>query len=131
MRSRIWLPIAIALSVTVLPRFAAAQEQPAPREDHACPAGRECPMPADHEAMRAGHEALMKQHAEAAARMQELQDRMHAATGEAKVDAIAALLDEMLAQHRAMHEMMMGEHPMMHDGMKPEGMEREDADDAD
>ena len=48
-------------------------------------------------------------------------DRMHAATGDAKVQAIEALLDEMLAQHRAMHEMMMGmHHPMGMDGMKHE-----------
>ena len=90
-------------------------------------------MPTDHEAMRARHEAMMKQHEEATARIQELQEQMHAATGEAKVDAIAALLDEMLAQQRAMHEMMIGEHPMMmHDeGMKPEGMEDKKPDDAD
>lgn len=87
-------------------------------------------MPPDHEAMRARHEAMMKQHEEGAARLQELQDRMHAAGGEAKVDAIEALLDEMLAQHRAMHEMMMGMHPMGmgHEGMKHEGMEPDDED---
>jgi hypothetical protein len=125
-----WLPIAIAVALFALPQVAAAQEQPTPREGHACPAGEECPMPPDHEAMKARHEVMMKQHEEGAARMQELQDGMHAATGEAKVDAIAALLDEMLAQQRAMHEMMMGEHPMMmdHDGMKHEGMEADDDD---
>jgi hypothetical protein len=120
-----WLPIAVALTLVALPRVATAQDQPAPRS-HPCPAGEECPM--DHEAMKARHEAMMKHHAEGAARLQELQDRMHAATGEAKTDAIAALLDEMLAQHRAMHEMMMGMHPMMmgDEGMKHEGMEPDD-----
>lgn len=123
-----WLPIAVLTALLILPRVAAAQEQPSAYEGaHACPAGEECPMHPDHEAMKVRHEAMMKQHEEAAARMQELQDRMHAATGEAKVDAIAALLDEMLTQHRAMHEMMMGEHPMMmdQDGMK--GMEDDDS----
>ena len=87
-------------------------------------------MHADQEAMKARHEAMMKQHEEDAARVQELQDRMHGATGEAKVDAIAALLDEMLTQQRAMHEMMMGMHNprgMDHDGMKHEGMEDDDS----
>ena len=82
----------------------------------------------DSEAMEARHEAMMQQHEEAAARIQALQDSMHAATGEAKVDAIEALLDEMLAQQRAMHEMMMGmHHPMgMDDGMKHEGIKPDD-----
>lgn len=79
--------------------------------------------------MKARHEAMMEQHEEAAVRMQELQDRMHAATGEAKIDAMAALLDEMLAQHRTMHEMMMGMHRPM--GMDHEGMKQEGPDDHD
>ena len=89
-----------------------------------CPAGQECPMHGDPAAMRARHQAMMQQHVQAAARIQELQDQMHAASGEAKVAAIEALLDEMLAQHRAMHEAMMGmHHPMGMDGdMKQEGM---------
>ena len=78
-------------------------------------------MPHDHETMKARHDAMMEQHEQGAARLQELQDQMHSATGEAKVDAIEALLDEMLSQHRAMHAMMMGMHgPGGHDGMKRE-----------
>lgn len=126
----IWLAIAIPITLAALPRIAAAQEQPAPRGAvHACPAGEECPKPPDHEAMKARHEAMMEQHEEAAVGMQELQDRMHAATGEAKIDAMAALLDEMLAQHRTMHEMMMGMHRPM--GMDHEGMKQEGPDDHD
>jgi hypothetical protein len=144
MLPRIWLPIAIAIALVGLPRVAAAQDYPpARRGAQACPAGQECPM--DPEAKKARHEAMMQQHEVAAARVQELQDRMHAATGEAKVDAIAALLDEMLAQQRAMHAMMMGmrnpmgmddgmdegmEHDdMEHDDMEHEGMEDEEEDD--
>lgn len=88
-------------------------------------------MHPDPEAMQARHEAMMQQHEQAAARIQELQDGMHAATGEAKVEAIEALLDEMLAQQRAMHAMMMGmHHPVgMGEGMKADGMAPEaDAD---
>ena len=90
-------------------------------------------MHGDNAAMRARHAAMMQQHEQAAARIQQLQDGMHAATGEAKVRAIEALLDEMLAQQRAMHEMMMGNHPMMmhNEGMKPDEMEDEKPDDAD
>ena len=125
----LWIAFTIAL--VTLPRVAAAQEHAAPQEGaRACPAGQECPMHADQEAMKARHAAMMKQHEEDAARVQELQDRMHGATGEAKVDAIAALLDEMLTQQRAMHEMMMGMHNprgMDHDGMKHEGMEDDDS----
>ena len=120
----------LLLAVLATPRFAAGQEQEAqPQREHACPAGQTCPMPRDHEAMKERHEAMMQMHEQGAARLQELQDEMHAATGDAKVDAIATLLDEILAQHRAMHQMMMGmHHPMMeHEGMKHEGMEDEDS----
>jgi hypothetical protein len=77
-------------------------------------------MPRDHAAMQALHDAMMEQHEQDAARIQELQDAMHAATGDAKIDAIATLLDEMIAQHRAMHERMMGMHGGAHEGMKRE-----------
>lgn len=131
MNRSLWLPVAFLLALVALPRIGAAQEH-APGQPPAgvrCPAGETCPKP-DPQAMAARHEAMMAEHAVAAARIQELQDRMHAADGDAKVDAIAALLHEMLAQHRAMHAMMMGMHPMGmdHDGMKHEGMEPDDED---
>ena len=47
--------------------------------------------------MLARHEAIMKQHEEGQL-VSRSSDSMHAATVEAKVDAIAALLDEVLAQ---------------------------------
>jgi hypothetical protein len=130
MQRNIRLPIAVAIALFGLPRIAAAQQDAPPHRGAAdCPAGQECPMPPDADAMQARHAAMMEQHEQAAARIQELQDRMHAATGEAKVEAIEALLDEMLAQHRAMHAMMMGGHPMTmdHDGMKHEEMEADDS----
>jgi len=72
--------------------------------------------------MQGRHEAMMQMHEQGAARLQELQNAMHAATGEAKVEAMEALLDEMLSQHRAMHAMMMGMHGPggPHEGMKRE-----------
>jgi hypothetical protein len=132
MHRSIRLLIAVAVAVFALPRIATGQEHPPEhRGAPACPAGQECPMHPDPEAMQARHEAMMQQHEQAAARIQELQDGMHAATGEAKVEAIEALLDEMLAQQRAMHAMMMGmHHPVgMGEGMKADGMAPEaDAD---
>lgn len=127
MQRRTQFLIALAIALVFLPRVAAAQDNPpAHRGAQACPAGQECPMQHDPEAMAARQEAMMQQHAEAAARIQELQDGMHAATDEAKVLAIEALLDEMLSQQRAMHEMMMGmHHPPGMDGMQHEGMEPE------
>jgi hypothetical protein len=128
MRSTIWIPIALA--AFLLPASAGAQQESPPGHPaHACPAGEECPAPPDHEAMQARHQAMMEMHEESAARLQELQDEMHAATGEAKVDAIEALLDELLAQQRAMHAMMMGMHPMgtEHEMMKHEGMESDES----
>ena len=135
MHLNIRIPIAVAIALFALPRIAAGQEhQHQGAAD--CPAGQECPMQPDADAMQARHAAMMQQHEQAAARIQELQDRMHAATGEAKVEAVEALLDEMLAQQRAMHAMMMGmHHPtgmgegMKHDGMKHDEMApQEDAD---
>lgn len=129
-RLRFPLGLALALALVALPPVAGAQDHPpAHRDAQACPAGAECPVKPDHEAMMARHQAMMEQHAEAADRIQALQDRMHQATGEARVDAIAALLDEMLSQHRAMHQMMMGmHHPMRmdHGGMKEEKADSHD-----
>lgn len=129
-RLRFPLGLALALVLVALPRVAVAQDPPPAHQGaQACPAGAECPMKPDHEAMMARRPAMMEQHAEAAARLQALQDRMHQATGEARVDAIAALLDEMLSQHRAMHQMMMGTHQPMqmdHGGMKEEPADSHD-----
>ena len=117
-----WLPLTLALAIVALPRVAAAQDPAPGHPAPACPAGQTCPAPHGHEAMKARHEAMMQQHEEGAARLQELQDQMHAASGEGKVEAIEALLDEMLAQHRAMHAMMTDMHGPAgdHEGMKRE-----------
>ena len=113
----------LVLGLLAMPRLAAGQDEEAkPRSEHTCPAGQTCPMPHDHEGMEGRHEAMMQMHEQSAARLQELQDEMHAATGEAKVEAMAALLDEMLSQQRAMHAMMMGMHGP---GEHHEGMKRE------
>jgi hypothetical protein len=63
-------------------------------------------MMAQHEKMAAG----MKQADE---RLSELVTRMNAASGEAKVDATAATVTELVTQRRAMHEQMMSRHDRM------------------
>lgn len=117
-----WFPAALLLALLATPRLASGQEgESRPRSDHACPAGETCRVHG-HEGMDASHAAMMQMHEQNAARLQELQEEMHGATGEARVDAIEALLDEMLSQHRAMHAMMMNMHGpgASHDGMKRE-----------
>ena len=97
---------AVALSLTLLlvPIGVRAQERPAMGE-------HDSEMMAQHQQMMARHEQMM-------ARMDSLAAAMNESTGGDKVDAMAALLNEMVAQHRAMHEHMreMMMHRMMGEG---------------
>lgn len=52
------------------------------------------------------HQEMMAQHEQMMARMESLAAAMNESTGEDKVDAMAALLNELVAQHRTMHEHM-------------------------
>ena len=60
--------------------------------------------PMDHQAMMAGMDAQQK-------KLDALVAQMNAATGQDKVDKIAAVVNEMAAMHKQMHSMM-----MMHGG---------------
>lgn len=89
------------------------------------PMGGEHPMKAQHEAMMARHETMMAQHEAmmaamkaADARLDSLVAEMSSATGDAKVNAVTAVVAELVTQHEAMHahmaEMMgQGTHGMM------------------
>ncbi|KIH77478.1 hypothetical protein SAMN05660860_01870 [Geoalkalibacter ferrihydriticus] len=70
------------------------------------------------------HEAMQKKMAERDARLQERVEAMNAATGEEKVEAIAVVINELIEQRRAMHDMMtkMGPEMMRHmmEHMHPE-----------
>lgn len=57
-----------------------------------------------HKKMMAEHEEMMKQ---MDARMQEKVDAMNAAKGDQKVEAMAAVINEMVAQRKQMREFMM------------------------
>lgn len=77
----------------------------------------------EHQAMMEEHEREMQAHMErmeeARARLDQLVAAMNAAAGEARVDATAAVVAELAAQHQMMHEHMrsMRGHGMMDHGM--------------
>jgi hypothetical protein len=79
------------------------------------------------EDMMAKHQEMQQEMAAMDARLEELVQQMNAVTGEARVDAMAAVINELFEQRRDMHEMMtemgpgMMGHMMMH--MHPEMME--------
>jgi peptidoglycan hydrolase CwlO-like protein len=79
------------------------------------------------EEMMAKHQQMQQEMAAMDARLEELVQQMNAATGEARVDAMAEVINELFEQRRDMHEMMMEMgpgmmgHMMMH--MNPEMME--------
>lgn len=74
------------------------------------PAGlhaQERPAMGEHDPeMMARHQAMMAEHEQTMARMDSLTATMNETTGDARVEAMAALLNELVAQHRAMHEHM-------------------------
>jgi hypothetical protein len=57
---------------------------------------------------------MMARMEESNRRLEELVSTMNSATGPAKVDAIAAVVNELVSQHRQMHEHMMSQ---MHEHM--------------
>lgn len=77
--------------------------------------------------MMVKHQEMREEMAAMDARLEELVQQMNAATGEARVDAMAAVINELIEQRREMHDMMaemgpgMMGHMMMH--MDPEMME--------
>jgi hypothetical protein len=85
-----------------------ASQQPAPATQ-----GQTAPdMKGCQEAM-AHHEAMMKDMRALAARLQDQVNAMHAAQGQAKVDAIARVVTTMAEQSGRMNQDMMAMHEMM------------------
>jgi hypothetical protein len=66
-------------------------------------------------AMMGQHQKMMAQMEASQKTLDGLVAKMNAATGDAKVEQIAAVITEMAAQHRQMHQHMM----MMHGSMAP------------
>lgn len=63
--------------------------------------------------MKQMHEQMMASMQASQAKLDALTAEMHAATGPAKVDAVAAVVTELVQQHKAMHEHMARMHAMM------------------
>jgi hypothetical protein len=77
--------------------------------------------------MMAKHQEMQQEMAAMDARLEELVKKMNAAEGEERIDAMAAVINELIEHRRDMHDMMMEMgpgmmgHMMMH--MHPEMME--------
>ncbi len=70
-------------------------------------------MPADcQKAMEMRHQ-MMSKHAEMDKKLEGLIAKMNAAKGNEKVDAMAAVINELVAQRKSMQQMMMTNQPMM------------------
>ena len=65
------------------------------------------------EAMAQMHQQMMARMKDGDTRLAELSEAMNDASGQAKTDAMADLLNEMVAQRRSMHEHMMPMHERM------------------
>ena len=63
-------------------------------------------MPEMCRQMMARHEKMMAEMKEAQARLDQKVSAMNAATGNAKVDAMAAVINELVSQRKQMHSMM-------------------------
>ncbi len=100
----------IAASAVVLGLAAGAQAQ---MHQHTPPAKPAAEMPAACKAMMAEHEKMMAETKAADARLDALVSQMNAASGQAKADAAAAAVTELVAQRKAMRDGMMGMHKKM------------------
>lgn len=107
---RITLTRWIAASAVVLGLAAGAQAQ---THQHAPPAKPAADMPAACKAMKADHEKMMAETKAADARLDGLVTAMNAASGQAKADAAAAAVTELVAQRKAMRDGMAGMHRKM------------------
>ena len=65
------------------------------------------------ESMMAHHKEMMAKMEAMDARLDELVKKMNAATGSKKTDAVAAVINELVAQRKQMHEQMMAMLPEM------------------
>jgi hypothetical protein len=115
-------PVIAMMGVTVLllasaPMAQTPPQQPPqpPQQEHQHPAEKPAgDMAAKCQAMMADHQKMMGDMKAANERLDALVAKMNAASGQAKTDATAAAVTEIVAQRKTMHDMMM---KMMHGGM--------------
>ena len=106
-------------SLLVLGLGVNAQTQDTQHQHQQTPAKSSADMSAKCKAMMAEHEKMMAEIKAADQRLDGLVTKMNAASGQAKVDATAATVTEIVAQRRTMRDRMMG----MHEGMMSHMME--------
>jgi hypothetical protein len=106
----------IAMAVLLLGSAPMAQQPPQPSQQQHQPSADKPAgdMSAKCQAMMADHQKMMSDMKAADQRLDGLVAKMNAATGQAKTDATAAAVTEIVAQRKSMHDMMM---KMMHGGM--------------
>jgi hypothetical protein len=141
--------LALLLLVVAAPAALSQDDQPQPDrpmgQQHMHGHGQTDEMPEGHAEMMEKHRAMMAEHKAAMeahmARVDELIAEMNATSGDAKTDAVAAVINEMWTHHQSMREQMggmgmMGGHhagcpcPMHGDGgcpMMKEGTEQGDS----
>jgi hypothetical protein len=101
------IAVILVLGVTLIPTAQAQVSQAAQSPGH-------------HADMKAHCQTMMKEMAAGQQKIDDLTARMNSASGQAKTDLMAALLDELLAQRKAMHARMASMHGnMMHNEAAP------------
>ncbi|MBE0599610.1 MAG: hypothetical protein IH614_20410 [Desulfuromonadales bacterium] len=103
------IPFVLAWLVVAAPAGALAQAQPGGGQ-MASGSGE---MPEACRQMLEQRTAMKKEMAEMDAKLQESTQKMNAAQGDQKVEAIAVVVNQLVDQHRAMHERMQAMGPMM------------------
>jgi hypothetical protein len=101
-----------ATVISAAPAWAGATEQaPGDAVNNATPAVASSTTDSGSAGMRPMQGmAMMEQWKQMDARLDALVDTMHRATGSAKVDAMAAVITELVSQREEMHQMMMERH---------------------
>jgi hypothetical protein len=93
---------AIGMAAVLFPSSASAQMTPGMKMGQGKGAG----MPPACQEMMTMRQSMRAEQASADAKLNELVAKMNAASGETKVDAIAAVVSEMVAQRQVRHEKM-------------------------
>jgi len=117
MTTRNSIGLAAGAAVLLITAAASAGQMPmhrqAPQQEHQMAQGD---MAAKCQAMMKDHEKMMADQKAADERLEGLAAKMNAASGQAKIDATAAVVAEIVAQRKTMHQSMMKMHQgsMMH-----------------
>ena len=103
----------VTLLAALLPQMAAAQSEPKAHQHGEMMDSGEATKPERCQEMMARHPEMLEKMKAKDAELGRLLEEMRAATGDAKVAATAAVVEELVAQHRSMHSMMRKHQPMM------------------